>query len=252
MASRVKTAAQSESVPSRLSHVVPLLIAGYLLAAPRVPISLLDERFVPLAIWPAALGAALMFAGVVFSVWARFVLAANWSSLVQLKQDHELIVEGPYRWVRHPIYTGVLLMFAGNGLGGRRVAGPACRGDRGGRILAEAAARGDCDARAVRGRLRALRRARSGAHSAPALKTRMGAGSRDGASSSSRNHAALLGLNCARTMQLPLRSDSPVGKFSGAVSDRQEEAGRRAGGPAPSRVSVCALRLTGAGRSSAR
>ena len=83
---------------------------------PRVPIPLLDERFVPLAIWPAALGAALTFAGVVFSVWARFVLAANWSSLVQLKQDHELIVEGPYRWVRHPIYTGVLLMFAGTAL----------------------------------------------------------------------------------------------------------------------------------------
>ena len=116
MASRVKAAAQSESVPSRLSHVVPLLIAGYLLAAPQLAIPLLDKRFVPLAIWPAALGAALTFAGVLFSVWARFVLAGNWSSLVQVKQDHELVVGGPYRWVRHPIYTGLLLMFAGTAL----------------------------------------------------------------------------------------------------------------------------------------
>jgi protein-S-isoprenylcysteine O-methyltransferase Ste14 len=50
-------------------------------------------------------------------VWARFVLAGNWSDFVQVKQDHELIVEGPYRWVRHPIYTGLILMFLGTALG---------------------------------------------------------------------------------------------------------------------------------------
>ena len=115
MAFRVKATAQSESVPARLSHLVPLLIAGYLLTL-RVPIPLLNERFVPLAIWPAALGAALTFAGLLFCVWARFVLAGNWSDFVQLKQDHELIVDGPYRWVRHPIYTGLILMFLGTAL----------------------------------------------------------------------------------------------------------------------------------------
>ena len=51
-----------------------------------------------------------------FSIWARFVIAGNWSDFVQVKQDHELIVDGPYRWVRHPIYTGLLLMFAGTAL----------------------------------------------------------------------------------------------------------------------------------------
>ena len=111
-----KAAAQSESLGSRLSHLVPLLFAAYLLAAPRVPIPWLEERFVPLAIWPAAVGAALTFAGVAFSVWARFALAGNWSGFVQVKHDHELIVAGPYRWVRHPIYTGLLLMFAGTAL----------------------------------------------------------------------------------------------------------------------------------------
>ena len=117
MAFRVKAVAQSESLASRLSHVVPLVIAGCLLAAPRIPIaSFLNDRFVPLAIWPAALGAALTFAGLVFSIWARFTLAGNWSDFVQVKHDHELIVQGPYRWVRHPIYTGILLMFAGTAL----------------------------------------------------------------------------------------------------------------------------------------
>ncbi len=116
MAFRVKATAQSESVPSRLSHLAPLLFAGYLLAAPQVPIVLLNGRFVPLAIWPVALGAALTFAGLLFSVWARFELAGNWSDFVQVKHDHELIVGGPYRWVRHPIYTGLILMFVGTAL----------------------------------------------------------------------------------------------------------------------------------------
>ena len=115
MAFRVKATAQSESPLARLSHVVPLLIAGFLLSV-RIPIPLLNDRFVPLAIWPAALGAALTFAGVLFSAWARFVLAGNWSGYVQLKHDHELIVDGPYRWVRHPIYTGLILMFLGTAL----------------------------------------------------------------------------------------------------------------------------------------
>jgi protein-S-isoprenylcysteine O-methyltransferase Ste14 len=115
MARGAKEPVQSESAASRLSHIGPLLITAYLLAAPG-PLPLLNARFVPLAIWPPALGAALGFAGLAFCVWARVTIAANWSSDVQLKRDHELIVAGPYRWVRHPIYTGLIMMFAGTAL----------------------------------------------------------------------------------------------------------------------------------------
>jgi protein-S-isoprenylcysteine O-methyltransferase Ste14 len=115
MAHSVKEAAQSENAVSRLSHVVPLLVAAYLLLAP-IPLPPLNDRFAPLALWTATLGAALTFAGLAFSIWARFVIAGNWSSYVELKRDHELIVEGPYRWVRHPIYTGLLLAFVGSAL----------------------------------------------------------------------------------------------------------------------------------------
>jgi protein-S-isoprenylcysteine O-methyltransferase Ste14 len=37
-------------------------------------------------------------------------LADNWSSSVTLKQGHELIQSGPYRYARHLIYTGLVLM----------------------------------------------------------------------------------------------------------------------------------------------
>ncbi len=116
MAFNVKAVARSESLGSRLSHLAPLVLAGYLLAAPHVPLAALNQRFVSLAIWPAALGVALTFAGAAFSIWARFMIADNWSSDVQLKRDHELIVAGPYALVRHPIYTGLLLMFVGTAL----------------------------------------------------------------------------------------------------------------------------------------
>src|SRR6185437_10990536 len=85
MAFRVKEAAQSEGRLSRLTHAVPLLVAAYLLFA-RVPVPLLNDRFIPPAIWSATLGAALTFAGLAFSIWARFVIAGNWSSYVEFKR----------------------------------------------------------------------------------------------------------------------------------------------------------------------
>jgi protein-S-isoprenylcysteine O-methyltransferase Ste14 len=62
------------------------------------------------------IGLALTFAGLAFAIWARMLLGGNWSSDVTLKRDHELIVVGPYRWVRHPIYTGILLALIGTAL----------------------------------------------------------------------------------------------------------------------------------------
>jgi protein-S-isoprenylcysteine O-methyltransferase Ste14 len=63
-----------------------------------------------------AYSAGLTALGVAISIWARLALGSNWSGVVTLKEDHELIRQGPYRWVRHPIYTGILLSFAGTAL----------------------------------------------------------------------------------------------------------------------------------------
>jgi protein-S-isoprenylcysteine O-methyltransferase Ste14 len=58
-------------------------------------------------------GLVLTVAGLLFSVWARFVLGRNWSGTVTIKQNHELIQRGPYQIVRHPIYTGILMALLG-------------------------------------------------------------------------------------------------------------------------------------------
>ncbi len=52
----------------------------------------------------------LFLAGSAFTVWARITLGRNWSPEVAFKQDQELIQTGPHAIVRHPIYTGLLIM----------------------------------------------------------------------------------------------------------------------------------------------
>ncbi len=54
--------------------------------------------------------------GLGWALYARHHLGRNWSGTVQLKEDHSLIRSGPYRYSRHPIYTGLLLGFIGLGL----------------------------------------------------------------------------------------------------------------------------------------
>jgi len=58
----------------------------------------------------------IVAAGLGFTVWARIHLGRNWSGTVTLKQGHEFVRSGPYRYVRHPIYTGLLAAFAGSAL----------------------------------------------------------------------------------------------------------------------------------------
>jgi protein-S-isoprenylcysteine O-methyltransferase Ste14 len=50
------------------------------------------------------------------AIWARFYLGENWSSAVSIKVGHQLIRSGPYAWVRHPIYSGLILAAIGTAL----------------------------------------------------------------------------------------------------------------------------------------
>jgi protein-S-isoprenylcysteine O-methyltransferase Ste14 len=97
-------------------HIVPLAIAVLLLSTQNVRIPFLRERFLPWADWPFWIGALLTAAGLLFTVWARLHLGRNWSGIITIKKEHELVTSGPYALVRHPIYTGLLLAFLGSAL----------------------------------------------------------------------------------------------------------------------------------------
>ncbi|WP_406453255.1 isoprenylcysteine carboxylmethyltransferase family protein [Streptomyces sp. NBC_01622] len=62
----------------------------------------------------ALLGALIAVASTALLLWARWVLGVMWASIPLVHEHHELRTEGPYRIVRHPIYTGLLgLVFGG-------------------------------------------------------------------------------------------------------------------------------------------
>jgi len=105
-----------EPVGKRLLHGVPLLLAVVLLVAPRGLPPVLLLRFAPGSAALLLIGAGAVAAGLGFAVWARVALGRNWSGQVVVKQDHALVRIGPYRLVRHPIYTGLLLAVAGTAL----------------------------------------------------------------------------------------------------------------------------------------
>jgi protein-S-isoprenylcysteine O-methyltransferase Ste14 len=115
-AGNVKAVRRREPRVSRLGHVALSALAAALLAFPDRHLPWLDQRFLPRTMVAYWLGLIMLAVGIAFAVWARNYLGRNWSGTVTVKQDHELIRTGPYRLVRHPIYSGLLLAILGTAI----------------------------------------------------------------------------------------------------------------------------------------
>jgi protein-S-isoprenylcysteine O-methyltransferase Ste14 len=105
----VKRIARRQSGSSRLLYFALLLPAFFLLFDPRLSVSWLGRNFLPASHAVFLCGIAITVVGLGFAIWARIFLGSNWSGAVVVKEQHTLTRTGPYRWVRHPIYTGMLL-----------------------------------------------------------------------------------------------------------------------------------------------
>jgi protein-S-isoprenylcysteine O-methyltransferase Ste14 len=71
---------------------------------------------IPPALWVQVLGVVLCALGIALAIWARVNLGTNWGMPMSLKVDPELVTSGPYRFIRHPIYTGVITSALGSAL----------------------------------------------------------------------------------------------------------------------------------------
>ena len=63
-----------------------------------------------------AIGGVLFACGIALAVWARLHLGRNWGMPTTQRAEPELVISGPYRYVRHPIYTGLLTAMLGTAL----------------------------------------------------------------------------------------------------------------------------------------
>ena len=63
--------------------------------------------------WLQGIGLAIFVLGLALAVWARIYIGRNWGMPMSEKADPELVTSGPYRLIRHPIYSGIILAMVG-------------------------------------------------------------------------------------------------------------------------------------------
>lgn len=110
---RRSPAARRQSAASRLRYLILPALCGVLLCGEPLAAGPLLLRFVPKVSLIDWAGAAITNFGAAFAIVARLTLGRNWSGVVSIKKEHQLIRSGPYAVVRHPIYSGILLSILG-------------------------------------------------------------------------------------------------------------------------------------------
>jgi protein-S-isoprenylcysteine O-methyltransferase Ste14 len=121
-AASTKRTAERQNWASRAGHLL-LLAFAFLLLFDAVPIEPLRLRIIEPTAGVQTVAALLCACGLFVALWARRTIGANWSGIVTLKRDHELVTTGPYRHVRHPIYSAILMMYFATALAFGRVGG---------------------------------------------------------------------------------------------------------------------------------
>jgi protein-S-isoprenylcysteine O-methyltransferase Ste14 len=108
-----KRSVRRQSWASRFGMVGSAIVEYLLLFGAASYFGFAERRFLPDSAIYLWIGLFMTLTGVMFAIWARATLGRNWSGIVTIKQNHELIRTGPYALVRHPIYTGLLFALLG-------------------------------------------------------------------------------------------------------------------------------------------
>jgi protein-S-isoprenylcysteine O-methyltransferase Ste14 len=90
---------------------LPFILAAIVLYGVNPP--WLSAFAIPFPAWARWIGVGLAVMSIPLLVWVHHTLGKHWSTSVQLQEGHTLVTSGPYRWVRHPMYTVLFAFFAG-------------------------------------------------------------------------------------------------------------------------------------------
>jgi len=86
-----------------------VIFAGAILIAPWTSRALVERPTWQLGYYGAFALVVVMLMGLALTWWARTLLGRLWSSAITRKENHRLVDTGPYAFVRHPIYTGLII-----------------------------------------------------------------------------------------------------------------------------------------------
>ena len=92
------------------------LVAAVSLVAYMIDPRSMDWSSMPLPAWARWGGVGLATLGGALLVWTFHTLGPNLTDTVVTRRVHTLVTSGPYRWVRHPLYTATALTVVGNSL----------------------------------------------------------------------------------------------------------------------------------------
>ena len=90
---------------------LPCVLAALVLYAVNPP--WLSAFAIPFPMWVRWIGVGLTVLSILLLVWVHHTLGTHWSTSLQLQEKHTLVTSGPYRWVRHPMYTVLFGFFVG-------------------------------------------------------------------------------------------------------------------------------------------
>jgi protein-S-isoprenylcysteine O-methyltransferase Ste14 len=110
-----KETKEKPTLKSRMFYSLVLLVS-YLLLLFSYKFSFLNYILIRTSLAINVVSIFLALGGLIICLYSRKVLGSNWSREVLLKKNHELITVGPYRYIRHPIYSGLLMLFLGTAL----------------------------------------------------------------------------------------------------------------------------------------
>lgn len=106
---------EKEVIKHRKRENVLVRVVGIsLLSAPLLYlVGLADFAIFQLLDWQRVIGGLSALIGLVFFRWTHHTLGKNWSLMLELMKNHELVTSGPYKYVRHPMYASIYLTHVG-------------------------------------------------------------------------------------------------------------------------------------------